>query len=111
MTDTSREATPPILPIICFHDKNQPEFILQGTLEKLAGAGKVPLYHPRYFRLTKHELCYYSKFVESDWGKVPIDERGLIPLHLITSVDEHPAERIFDLWVTNKDNNRYVASG
>ena len=68
----------------------------------------------RFFRLTKNSLTYYTKVQACSWGFVPLDERGCIPINLITRMDVDPVNAKgvspgpthFNIWVTNAENNR-----
>ncbi|GMH49011.1 hypothetical protein TrRE_jg12295 [Triparma retinervis] len=100
-----------------FVDDSDPQFLLQGTLEKesvspvpspLSLLG--PSYKRRFFRLTSSEVIYYTAVSRCSWGYVPIDERGRFPWRLVTEVVEDVGggrENEFELWVTNAENSRY----
>eukprot|EP00519_Triparma_laevis_P012868 CAMPEP_0182502442 /NCGR_PEP_ID=MMETSP1321-20130603/13361_1 /TAXON_ID=91990 /ORGANISM="Bolidomonas sp., Strain RCC1657" /LENGTH=296 /DNA_ID=CAMNT_0024707343 /DNA_START=137 /DNA_END=1024 /DNA_ORIENTATION=+ len=107
-----------------FEDPTTPKFLLQGTIEKetVSGSGGVgglkaltSGYKRRFFRLTKSSLTYYTKVQACSWGFVPLDERGCIPINLITRMDVDPVNAKgvspgpthFNIWVTNAENNRY----
>ncbi|GMI16554.1 hypothetical protein TrLO_g715 [Triparma laevis f. longispina] len=99
-----------------FSDPTTPKYLLQGTIEKetVSGSGSVGGlnaltggYKRRFFRLTKTSLTYYTKVQSCSYGFVPLDERGCIPINLITRLDVGGGGGYFEVWVTNAENCRY----
>ncbi|GMI25862.1 hypothetical protein TeGR_g4803, partial [Tetraparma gracilis] len=91
------------------------KYLIQGTLEKESVGLLHSSYKRFFFRLSKTDLVYYTSVSQCSWGYVPIDERGVVPVRLVTRLDENPVDaknkplgpNVFILYVTNAENNRY----
>jgi hypothetical protein len=97
-----------------FTNSQNPNYLIQGTLEK-ESVGLLTSFKRFFFRLDKENLVYYTKVEACAWGFVPIDERGSVPIRLITRLVEDPIDAKglpkrkteFEVYVTNAENNRY----
>jgi len=89
-----------------FTNFQSPSFLIQGTLEKESVGLLTSAFKRFFFRMDSTNLTYYTSVQACSWGFVPIDERGVIPIALITRLEETPVttaaktkETEFELYV------------
>ncbi|CAM9918200.1 unnamed protein product, partial [Laminaria digitata] len=88
--------------------------LLEGDLQKFSPESmKGVRWHKRYFVLyaCSCELRYYRTHVEAAWGRIPLGERGSIPLRLVVKIEQPSDKKYrgcrFDLVVLHKGEGRH----
>ena len=96
----------------------------EGDLEKKGTSSLVGAYKPRYVVLYgtsrgvegQLELRWYKRAVESAWGRVPVEERGSLPLRLVKSVEpvvgrgKKHTQFVLKMDVSRQENDRHAAN-
>lgn len=88
--------------------------LLEGDLQKFSPESMRGVrWHKRYFVLyaCACELRYYRTHAEAAWGRIPLGERGSIPLRLVVKIKQPSDKKYrgcrFDLVVLHKGDSRY----
>lgn len=88
--------------------------LLEGELQKFSPESMRGVrWHKRYFVLyaCACELRYYRAHAEAAWGKIPLGERGSIPLRLVVKIEQPSDKKYrgcrFDLVVLHKGDGRH----
>lgn len=88
--------------------------LLEGDLQKFSPESlRGVRWHKRYFVLYggSGELRYYRSHAEAAWGRVPLGERGSIPLRLVVKIEQPSDKKYqgnrFNLVVLHKGNGRH----
>lgn len=88
--------------------------LLEGDLQKFSPESvRGVRWHKRYFVLYggSGELRYYRSHAESSWGRVPLGERGSIPLRLVVKIEQPSDKKYqgnrFNLVVLHKGSGRH----
>lgn len=88
--------------------------LLEGDLQKFSPESMRGVrWHKRYCVLYAGacELRYYLSHVEAAWGRIPLGERGSIPLRLVVKIEQPSDKKYhgcrFDLVVLHKGDGRH----
>lgn len=88
--------------------------LLEGDLQKFSPESMRGVrWHKRYFVLyaCSCELRYYRTHAEAAWGRIPLGERGSIPLRLVVKIEQPSDKKYrgcrFDLVVLHKGESRH----
>lgn len=88
--------------------------LLEGDLQKFSPESMRGVrWHKRYFVLyaSACELRYYRTHVEAAWGRIPLGERGSIPLRLVVKIEQPSDKKYhgcrFDLVVLHRGEGRH----
>ncbi|CAM9091316.1 unnamed protein product [Ectocarpus sp. 4 AP-2014] len=88
--------------------------LLEGDLQKFSPESMRGVrWHKRYFVLyaCACELRYYRTHAEAAWGRIPLGERGSIPLRLVVKIEQPSDKKYrgcrFDLVVLHKGESRH----
>ena len=88
--------------------------LLEGDLQKFSPESMRGVrWHKRYFVLyaCACELRYYRTHAEAAWGRIPLGERGSIPLRLVVKIEQPSDKKYrgcrFDLVVLHKGDGRH----
>lgn len=88
--------------------------LLEGDLQKFSPESMRGVrWHKRYFVLyaCSCELRYYRTHAEAAWGRIPLGERGSIPLRLVVKIEQPSDKKYrgcrFDLVVLHKGDSRH----
>ncbi|CAM9547286.1 unnamed protein product, partial [Choristocarpus tenellus] len=88
--------------------------LLEGYLEKFSPDSiKGVRWHQRYFVLYAGtcELRYYRTHTDAAWGRIPLVERGAIPLRLVNAIEQPSDKKYkgcrFDLIVRHRGEGRF----
>lgn len=88
--------------------------LLEGDLQKFSPESvRGVRWHKRYFVLYggSGELRYYRSHAEASWGRVPLGERGSIPLRLVVKIEQPSDKKYqgnrFNLVVLHKGSGRH----
>lgn len=88
--------------------------LLEGDLQKFSPESMRGVrWHKRYFVLyaCSCELRYYRTHAEAAWGRIPLGERGSIPLRLVVKIEQPSNKKYrgcrFDLVVLHKGESRH----
>lgn len=88
--------------------------LLEGDLQKFSPESMRGVrWHKRYFVLyaSAWELRYYRTHVEAAWGRIPLGERGSIPLRLVVKIEQPSDKKYrgcrFDLVVLHRGEGRH----
>lgn len=88
--------------------------LLEGDLQKFSPESMRGVrWHKRYFVLyaCSCELRYYRTYAEAAWGRIPLGERGSIPLRLVVKIEQPSDKKYrgcrFDLVVLHKGESRH----
>lgn len=88
--------------------------LLEGDLQKFSPESvRGVRWHKRYFVLygSTCELRYYRTHVDAAWGRIPLGERGSIPLRLVVKIKQPSDKKYrgcrFDLVVLHKGEGRH----
>ncbi|CAN0135559.1 unnamed protein product [Scytosiphon promiscuus] len=88
--------------------------LLEGDLQKFSPESMRGVrWHKRYFVLyaCACELRYYRTHAEAAWGRIPLGERGSIPLRLVVKIEQPSDKKYrgcrFDLVVLHKGDSRF----
>ena len=88
--------------------------LLEGNLQKFSPESvRGVRWHKRYFVLYGDlgELRYYRHHVEAAWGRIPLSERGSIPLRLVVKIEQPSGKKYrgsrFDLVVLHRGDGRH----
>lgn len=88
--------------------------LVEGNLQKFSPESVRGIrWHRRYFVLYARtcELRYYRSYAEAAWGRIPLDERGSIPLRLVVKIEQPSDKKYrgcrFDLVVLHRGDGRH----
>ncbi len=88
--------------------------LLEGDLQKFSPESMRGVrWHKRYFVLyaCSCELRYYRTHAEAAWGRIPLGERGSIPLRLVVKIEQPSDKKYrgcrFDLVVLHRGDGRH----
>ncbi|CAN0001877.1 unnamed protein product, partial [Hapterophycus canaliculatus] len=88
--------------------------LLEGDLQKFSPESMRGVrWHKRYFVLyaCACELRYYRTHAEAAWGRIPLGERGSIPLRLVVKIEQPSDKKYrgcrFDLGVLHRGDRRH----
>ena len=88
--------------------------LLEGDLQKFSPESMRGVrWHKRYFVLyaCSCELRYYRTHAEAAWGRIPLGERGSIPLRLVVKIEQPSDKKYrgcrFDLVVLHRGDSRH----
>lgn len=88
--------------------------LLEGELQKFSPESMRGVrWHKRYFVLyaCACELRYYRTHAEAAWGRIPLGERGSIPLRLVVRIEQPSDKKYrgcrFDLVVLHRGDGRH----
>lgn len=88
--------------------------LLEGDLQKFSPESMRGVrWHKRYFVLyaSSCELRYYRTHAQAAWGRIPLGERGSIPLRLVVKIEQPSDKKYrgcrFDLVVLHKGDGRH----
>eukprot|EP00903_Cladosiphon_okamuranus_P013302 g12399.t1 len=92
--------------------------LLEGDLQKFSPESvRGVRWHKRYFVLyaCSCELRYYRTHAEAAWGRIPLGERGSIPLRLVVKIEQPSDKKYrgcrFDLIVLHRGDSRHPGLG